>query len=78
MSSTHTATALHTAASEIAARISAGTTTSDEHELLLSDEGLLLGEVGVAWLRPEDTTVVAWGGNDVDPDMTRLVEIPAR
>lgn len=38
-----------------------------------SASGLVIEGVGCFWLR--GTTLVGWLGNDLDPDMQRLIEI---
>lgn len=56
-----------------------GDLDADEIEAMDSDDGLVVdlnGQPIVLWLRDErdDRAVVAWLGNDIDPDMHHLVE----
>jgi hypothetical protein len=83
MSTTHTHTDLLDLADDFAERIRSiqakEVASGDDFALieqLTSDAGLIIPEEDVVvWLRVSDMTVVVWGGNEYDFDMTKLAEV---
>lgn len=58
-------------------RYSDGTDIVDDDmtAALDSDQGYIY-HGRVVWLRPMPETIVVWDGNDIDPDMNKVAELP--
>ncbi len=67
-------------ASTVASHIAKGSYGEFDLAALHSDAGLPVlwshDLSPVVWHRQDDDTVVVWAGNDIDFDMTKLVEMP--
>ena len=72
-----TTTPLSTIAGSIAISIRDGHITPDALAQLHSDTGLIV-DGAVVWHRTSDDRVVAWAGNDTDPNMDAVIEVPVR
>lgn len=59
----------------IADKVIASLPDADMLAQLMTDEGLTVDGMTV-WYREGDGRIVVWAGNDNDPDMNRLVEVP--
>lgn len=67
------------AANIIAANIIAALPDDELMTLLQSDGGCPIVEpdrTWVAWYRADDDKLVVWAGNDIDPDMNAVIEVP--
>jgi tRNA U38,U39,U40 pseudouridine synthase TruA len=58
-----------------AAAINSNTIDIDFMEAAQTDAGVHVDGF-IVWHRTEDNTVAVWAGNNVDPDMNSLVEVP--
>lgn len=70
----NTSEKLQATAEQVARHIAEGVFSAGVVEKMASDAGCLIDGF-VVWFRPADRTVVAWAGNDHDPDMNWPAEV---